>query len=320
MGNYFEGKNILVTGGAGFLGTRVVKEILSGNYGTPDRIYIPRSADTDLRYRENCVLAVNNMDVIIHLAANGGGIGYNLTHPGQLFYDNAIMGITLLEVARLHGVEKVVIIGTVCAYPKFAKVPFSEEELWDGYPEETNASYGLAKKMLLVQSQAYWEEYNFNSIYLLPVNLYGIGDDFSPKTSHVIPALIKKFVEAKQENKKYVDVWGTGGVTREFLYVDDAARAIVLATARYNKPQPVNIGSGMEITIKCLAEKIQELVGFEGYIKWDISKPEGQPKRRLEVSRAKKEFGFEAEIEFDEGLARTIEWYSNSKVRLYHHE
>jgi GDP-L-fucose synthase len=260
------------------------------------------------------------MDVIIHLAANGGGIGYNLTHPGQLFYDNAIMGITLLEVARLHGVEKVVIIGTVCAYPKFAKVPFSEEELWDGYPEETNASYGLAKKMLLVQSQAYWEEYNFNSIYLLPVNLYGIGDDFSPKTSHVIPALIKKFVEAKQENKKYVDVWGTGGVTREFLYVDDAARAIVLATARYNKPQPVNIGSGMEITIKCLAEKIQELVGFEGYIKWDISKPEGQPKRRLEVSRAKKEFGFEAEIEFDEGLARTIEWYSNSKVRLYHHE
>jgi GDP-L-fucose synthase len=310
---FLDGKNLMVTGGAGFLGTRVVKELESGKYGTPGRIYVPRSVDTDLRKREHCVRAVKDMDVVIHLAANGGGIGYNLAHPGQLFYDNAIMGITLLDVARLHGVEKVVIIGTVCAYPKYAKVPFKEEELWDGYPEETNAPYGLAKKMLLVQSQAYWQEFNFNSIYLLPVNLYGIGDDFSPVTSHVIPALIKKFVEAKEQKHKYVEVWGAGGATREFLYVDDAARAIALATAKYNKPQPVNIGAGMDITIKNLAEKIQEIVGYEGYIKWDMSKPEGQPIRRLDTTRAKREFGFEAEVDFTEGLVKTIDWYIGTR-------
>jgi GDP-L-fucose synthase len=309
MAKFLDGKDILVTGGAGFLGSRVVYELWSGKYGTPDTISVPRSFNTDLRKREHCVAAVKGKDVVIHLAANGGGIGYNLAHPGQLFYDNAIMGIQVVECARLAGVDKVVIIGTVCAYPKFAHVPFSEDDLWEGYPEETNAPYGLAKKMLLVQSQAYRQEFNFNSIYLLPVNLYGIGDDFSPLTSHVIPALIKKFVDAKMRKQGNIDVWGAGGVTREFLYVDDAARAIALATEHYNKPLPVNIGSGTDITIRNLAEKIQALVGFDGYIKWDMSKPEGQPARKLDVTRAKREFGFEAEVDFDEGLKRTVDWY-----------
>jgi GDP-L-fucose synthase len=309
VAKFLEGKKVLITGGNGFLGSHVVREMETGKYGLPASISIPRSYDMDLRKREKCIAAVKGIDVAIHLAANGGGIGYNLAHPGQLFYDNAIMGIQLVECARLYGVEKLVIIGTVCAYPKFTHVPFREDDLWEGYPEETNAPYGLAKKMLLVQSQAYRQEYNFNSIYLLPVNLYGIGDDFSPYTSHVIPALIKKFADAKESDKKYIDVWGAGGVTREFIYAEDAARAILLATERYNKPLPVNIGSGVDITIKNLAEKIQSLVGFEGYIKWDMSKPEGQPARKLDITRAKQEFGFEAKVSFDEGLRKTVEWY-----------
>ena len=238
-----------------------------------------------------------------------GGIGFNQNFPGQLFYDNAIMGIQIIEAARQAGVEKCVIVGTICAYPKFTPVPFKEDDLWNGYPEETNAPYGLAKKMLLVQSQAYRQEYGFNSIYLLPVNLYGPGDNFDPASSHVIPALIKKFTEAKRDNKSCVEVWGTGSASREFLYVDDAARGIILATEHYNKPDPVNLGSGTEITIRDLVDLIQELTGFTGEIHWDTSKPDGQPKRSLDVSRAKKEFGFEAQMPFRKGLEKTIEWY-----------
>lgn len=304
---FFDGKRVLVTGGAGFLGTQVVKQIHMA--GTPECISIPRSIDTDLRKWENCIKVVRKMDIVIHLAANGGGIGYNLNHPGQLFYDNAIMGIQLIQAARLYGVGKMVVIGTVCEYPKFTPVPFSEDSLWNGYPEETNAPYGLAKKMLLVQSQAYREEFDFNSIHLLPVNLYGVGDDFHPNTSHVIPALIRKFVEAKEQGRQSVGVWGTGGASREFLYVDDAARGIILAAEHYNKPEPINLGTGIEITIKELAEIIQDLIGFKGYIKWDLTKPDGQPKRRLDTSRAKKEFGYESQIGFKEGIKKTIDWY-----------
>jgi GDP-L-fucose synthase len=252
---------------------------------------------------------VKNCDIVIHLAAKVGGIGFNQNFPGQLFYDNAIMGIQMIEAARQEGVGKCVIVGTICAYPKFTPVPFKEESLWDGYPEETNAPYGLAKKMLLVQSQAYRQEYGFNSIYLLPVNLYGPGDNFDPASSHVIPALIKKFTEAKREKKSCVDVWGTGSASREFLYVDDAARGIILATEHYNKPDPVNLGAGMEITIRDLVDLIQELTGYSGDVRWDITKPDGQPKRSLDVSRAQIEFGFKAKMPFQEGLKQTIEWY-----------
>jgi len=308
---YFDGKKVLVTGGAGFLGKQVVDQIQKA--GDPESISIPRSKDTDLRKWDQCVKVVRKMDIVIHLAANGGGIGYNLAHPGQLFYDNAVMGIQIIQAARIYGAEKMVIIGTVCAYPKYTEVPFSEDRLWDGYPEETNAAYGLAKKMLLVQSQAYREEFNFNSIYLLPVNLYGPGDDFHPHTSHVIPALIKKFVDAKNNKNPYVEVWGTGTASREFLFVEDAARGIVLATEKYNKPAPVNLGSGTEITIKKLVETIHESVGYEGYIKWDCTKPDGQPRRRLDTTRAKKEFGFESEVGFKEGLKRTVDWYLEHK-------
>jgi GDP-L-fucose synthase len=253
------------------------------------------------------------MDIVIHLAADVGGIGYNQAHPGRLFYDNAIMGIQMIEAARQEGVKKVVIVGTVCAYPKFTKSPFREETIWDGYPEETNAAYGLAKKMLLVQAQAYRQEYGMNIIYLLPVNLYGIGDNFDPENSHVIPALIKKFVEAKENKEPTVNVWGSGDATREFLYVDDCARGIVLATEKYNKPEPVNLGSGVDITICHLAELIKKLTGYEGGIIWDSTKPDGQPKRRLSVIRAKEEFGFESQIGFANGLKKTIDWYPKTK-------
>jgi GDP-L-fucose synthase len=305
--SFFDGKNIIVTGGAGFLGTRVVKQILQS--GKPDRLYIPRSKDTDLRKWDKCVYAVKDMDIVIHLAADVGGIGYNQEHPGRLFYDNAIMGIQIIEAARQEGVEKVVIVGTVCAYPKYTVSPFDENDLWNGYPEETNAAYGLAKKMLLVQAQAYRQEYGFNAIYLLPVNLYGIGDNFDPKNSHVIPALIKKFIEAKKNKEPSVTVWGSGDATREFLYVDDCARGIVLATEKYNKPEPVNLGSGVDITICHLAEQIKELTGYKGGIIWDSTKPDGQPRRKLSVNRAKEEFGFESYIKFNDGLKRTIDWY-----------
>jgi GDP-L-fucose synthase len=303
---------IVVTGGAGFLGTHVVDELYKNGY-PKQNIFIPRSVDYDLRNPVVCRKIVKNANVIIHLAANVGGIGYNLENPGKLFYDNLIMGVNLLESARKAGVDKFVSIGTVCAYPKYTPVPFKEEDLWKGYPEETNAPYGLAKKMLLVQGQAYRQQYGFNSIYLLPVNLYGPGDNFNPRSSHVIPALIRKFVEAKSKNEPSVIVWGTGKPTREFLFVEDAARAIVLAMEKYNKPEPVNIGAAFEISIKKLAELIKELTGFKGKIIWDSSKPDGQPRRKLDTSRAKKEFGFESQTSFEKGLKTTIAWYENQK-------
>jgi GDP-L-fucose synthase len=303
--NFWSDKRVLVTGGAGFLGSYVV-DILQDN-GVDD-IRIPRSETLDLREWKSCVQAVKDIDIAIHLAARVGGIGFNRMYPAQLFYDNAMMGIQLIEAARQEGVEKCVILGTVCAYPKFTPVPFKEDALWDGYPEETNAPYGIAKKMLLVQSQAYREQYGFNSIYLLPVNLYGPGDNFDPESSHVIPALILKFREAVINDCGFVEVWGTGNASREFLYVEDAARGIILAAERYNEPEPVNIGTGKEIKIKELVGLIARFTGFEGEIRWDASKPDGQPRRCLDVSRAE-EFGFEAQMDFEEGLRRTVEWY-----------
>jgi len=305
---FWEGKKILITGGAGFLGQRVVAELTSRGV-KEDQLHIPRSRDCDLRVWENCVEVVKDVDIVIHLAAKVGGIGYNMEHPGELFYDNAIMGIQLMEAARQEGVEKFVAVGTICAYPKFTPVPFKEEDLWNGYPEETNAPYGLAKKMMLVQAQAYRQQYGFNAIYLLPVNLYGPGDNFDPESSHVIPALIRKFVDAVRNGDPTVEVWGTGAASREFLYVDDAARGIVMAAEHYDKPDPVNIGAGMEITIKDLAHQIAEISGFTGELVWDISKPDGQPRRCLDVNRAMGEFEFKSQIGFDEGLKRTINWY-----------
>ena len=305
---FWENKKVLLTGGAGFLGSYVVKELEKRGVD-PTNIYIPRSRDVDLRVWENCVKAVKGIDIVIHLAAKVGGIGYNQQYPGSLFYDNAIMSIQLMEAARQAEVGKFVAVGTICAYPKFTPVPFKEDNIWDGYPEETNAPYGLAKKMLLVQAQAYREQYGFDAIYLLPVNLYGPGDNFNPESSHVIPALIKKFTDAIRDGRNSVEVWGTGSASREFLYVDDASRGIVLAAERYDKPDPVNLGSGMEITIRDLVTTISDITGFKGEIVWDTSKPDGQPKRCLDVSRAREEFGFEAKMTFAEGLKRTVEWY-----------
>lgn len=306
--SFWDGKKIVLTGGAGFLGSSIVDRLSEQGVG-PEQVRIPRSRETDLRKWENCLRSVKGADVIIHLAARVGGIGFNQAFPGELFFDNAMMGIQIIEAARQENVEKCVILGTVCAYPKFTPVPFREENLWMGYPEETNAPYGLAKKMLLVQCQAYRQQYGMNAVYLLPVNLYGPRDNFDPASSHVIPALIKKFVDAIREGKKVVEVWGTGAASREFLYVDDAARAIVLAAERYNKPDPVNIGAGKEISIRELVEIISRHTGFDGEIRWDRSKPDGQPRRCLDVSRARDEFGFAAETPFDEGLKRTIDWY-----------
>jgi GDP-L-fucose synthase len=305
---FWSDKKILITGGAGFFGSQVVHQLLEKG-ADRENILVPRSKEIDLRRWENCVRVVKNQDIVIHLAARVGGIGYNQAYPAQLFYDNAIMGIQIIEAARRENVRKCVIVGTICAYPKFTPVPFREDELWNGYPEETNAPYGLAKKMLLVQSQAYRQEYGFDSIYLLPVNLYGPGDNFDPASSHVIPALIKKFTDAKSKNDPSVEVWGTGAASREFLYVNDAARGIILAAEQYDKPDPVNLGSGREITIRDLVVLISELTGYHGEIHWDTTKPDGQPRRCLDVSRAKKEFGFEATMPFREGLKRTIEWY-----------
>ena len=308
--SYFTGKRILLTGGAGFLGTKVQEELVRHG-ADPNLIVVPRSRDLDLRVWENCVKVVENIDIVIHLAAKVGGIGYNQEHPGELFYENAIMGIQLMEAARQASVEKFVAVGTICAYPKFTPVPFKEEDLWNGYPEETNAPYGLAKKMMLVQAQAYRQQYGFNAIYLLPVNLYGPGDNFDPASSHVIPALIRKFAEAVKNGDETVEVWGTGQASREFFYVDDAARGIVMATERYDGPEPVNLGAGMEITIRELVEKLKEISKFEGEIVWDISRPDGQPRRCLDVERAKHYFDFSAETGFDEGLRRTYRWYLN---------
>jgi len=308
--SFWKNKKVLVTGGGGFVGKFVTQELKKVG---ASKIFVPRSRDYDLREKEACQRVVKNQDLVIHLAANVGGIGYNRENPASLFYDNIMMGTQLMEEARKAGVKKFVAMGTVCAYPKFAPIPFGEKSLWEGYPEETNAPYGLAKKMQLVQAQAYRQQYGFNAIYLLPVNLYGPGDKFDPAQSHVIPALIKKAVDAKERGDKFLVVWGTGKATREFLYVEDAARAIVLAAEKYNQPEPVNIGSGMEISIKDLAELIKELVGYQGKIVWDKTKPDGQPRRCLDTSRAEKEFDFRAKTDFREGLKRTIDWYKKTR-------
>ncbi len=306
--NLWSAKSFLVTGGAGFLGQRVVRALQMRGVR---RIFVPRSAEFDLREKGAISRALDwaKPDIVIHLAAVVGGIGANREFPGSFFYDNAIMGIQMLEQTRQAGVEKFVTMGTVCAYPKLTPVPFREEELWNGYPEETNAPYGLAKKMLLVQGQAYREQYGFNAIYLLPVNLYGPGDNFDLQTSHVIPALIRKIVEANERGDNHIVAWGTGLASREFLYVDDAAEGLVLATERYDGPEPVNLGSGREITIRELVEAVARLCGFTGEIRWDSSQPDGQPRRMLDTSRAKQLFGFEAETGFEAGLQATIGWY-----------
>jgi GDP-L-fucose synthase len=305
-------KRICVTGGAGFLGTNLIANLKAK--GATD-IFIPTIEEYDLVDRDAIarMLSDSDPDVIIHLAAHVGGIGANREHPAEFFYDNLMMGVQLMHQAYERGVEKFVAIGTVCAYPKFTPVPFREEDLWIGYPEETNAPYGLAKKMLLVQSQAYRAEYGYNSIFLLPVNLYGPGDNFNPRSSHVIPALIRKCVEAKENGEDHIVVWGDGSPTREFIYVTDAAEGIALATERYNESEPVNIGSGFEISIKDLAEKIARMTGFSGELVWDTSKPNGQPRRALDVSRAREKFGFEAKTDFEEGLQKTIEWFKEDR-------
>lgn len=309
MIEYWKNKRVLITGGTGFLGQHVVEELKTMQ---PEEIVSIGSKDFDLRNYESCLKATKNIDLVIHLAANVGGIGYNQEKPADLFEDNLLMGTFMMKAAKENKVEKFVALGTVCAYPKVIPIPFKEDDLWNGYPEETNAPYGLAKKMLLVQSQAYRQQFDFNSIYLLPVNLYGPGDNFNPKSSHVIPALIKKFIDAKANGDNKVVVWGTGSATREFLFVKDAARAIVLAAEKYDKSDPVNIGSSFEISIKDLAELIKRLVDFNGEIEWDTTKPDGQPRRKLDVSRAEREFGFVSKTTFEEGLQQTIDWYINT--------
>ncbi len=305
-------KKILLTGGGGFLGSYVAEELLHHGINK-SQIFIPRRSEFDLRKMADCQNVVKDQDIVIHLAAGVGGIGYNREHPAELFYDNLMMGTQLMESARLAGVKKFVAIGTICAYPKFTPVPFKESELWNGYPEETNAPYGLAKKMMLVQAQAYRDQYGFNAIYLLPVNLYGPRDNFNPDSSHVIPALIKKFVEAKELGAQEVIVWGTGKATREFCHAKDAARGIVLATMNYDGREPVNIGSGNEISIFDLANLVKEAVGFNGNIVWDAEKPDGQPRRCLDVSLAKDLYGFEAEIDFKQGIQETVSWYLQNR-------
>jgi len=304
-----KGKTLLVTGGGGFLGSHLVELLKKEKLG---KLIVPRSTDVDLRKEAANKNLFKDVDVVIHLAANVGGIGYNQEHPAELFYDNLLMGVHVMHEAYKAGVKKFVALGTICAYPKYTPVPFNEENLWNGYPEETNAPYGLAKKMQLVQSQAYRSQYGFNSIYLLPTNLYGPGDNFDPDSSHVIPALIRKFVEAKKSKAEEVVVWGTGAPTREFLYVEDAARGILLATKRYDKPEPVNLGSSFEISIAELSHLIGDIVGFQGKIRFDVTKPDGQPRRKIDTTRAKEEFGFVSEVKFEEGLRKTVEWYFSS--------
>jgi GDP-L-fucose synthase len=306
--SFWKDKRVVVTGGAGFLGRVVVEQLSSKGCR---HVTVPRSAQFDLR-KTSAIRKLYTQarpDMVIHLAAVVGGIGANRENPGKFFYDNLMMGVELMEQARQRGIAKFVAVGTICAYPKFCPVPFKEDNLWNGYPEETNAPYGLAKKMLLVQSQAYRQQYGFNSIYLLPVNLYGPGDNFSLESSHVIPALIRKCVEAKRRGDDYITVWGTGRATREFLYVDDAARGIILAAEKYNSSQPVNLGAGFEISIKKLAQLIVKMTKFKGKIIWDKTKPDGQPRRCLDTTRAKKEFGFKAQVSFETGLKKTIAWY-----------
>src|SRR5271157_4272172 len=307
------GKRVLVTGGGGFLGREVCQVL--GTY-KPATISAPRSREYDLRDRTAVrdLLEESRPNVVIHLAAVVGGIGANRANPGRYFYENAIMGIQLMEEARLANVEKFVVLGTICAYPKFTPVPFKEDDIWNGYPEETNAPYGLAKKMMLVQSQAYRRQYGFNSIFILPVNLYGPGDNFDPRSSHVIPALIKKCVDAVAAGEREIIVWGTGKATREFFYVEDAAEAIILAMEKYNKSDPVNIGAGFEISIRDLVGLIVELTGYEGKVTWDETKPDGQPRRMLDTTRAYHEFGFKAWTDFRAGLEKTIAWYKGHRA------
>jgi GDP-L-fucose synthase len=303
----------MVTGGGGFLGKAVVKRLEAAG---ATEIFVPRSRDYDLRSRDGIdrALADGRPDLVIHLAAVVGGIGANRENPGRFFYENAVMGIELMEQARLAGVEKFVQIGTVCSYPKFTPVPFREDDIWNGYPEETNAPYGLAKKMLLVQGQAYRQQYGINVIHLIPVNLYGPGDNFDPASSHVIPALIKKCVDARERGDDHIDVWGTGSASREFLYVDDAAEGIVLGAERYDGAEPVNLGVGHEITIRELVTLIARLTAFTGELHWDASKPDGQPRRALDTSRARERFGFVAGTSFEDGLRSTVDWYEQHGV------
>lgn len=307
-------KRICVTGGDGFLGKHLINRL--EHYGAKN-IFVPLYPEYDFVKGEDVarMIADAKPDIIIHLAAKVGGIGANMEKPGEFFYDNLMMGIQLIHQAWQKGVEKFVAIGTICAYPKYTPIPFKEEDIWDGYPEETNAPYGLAKKMLLVQSQSYREQYGYNSIFLLPVNLYGPGDNFNPASSHVIPALIRKCLEAKERGDKQIVAWGDGSPTREFIYAEDAAEGITLATMRYNSSDPVNIGSSFEISIKDLTELIARLCEFEGDIVWDTSKPNGQPRRKLDTTRAKERFGFEAKTSFEDGLKKTIAWYKEERAR-----
>lgn len=313
MSNFWHNLRVCVTGGAGFLGRHLVQKLQAR--GCRD-VFVPRSHVYDLRDRD----AIRRMycdaqpDIVLHLAAVVGGIGANSANPARFLYDNLVMGVLLIEEARLHGVDKFIALGTVCAYPKFTPPPFREDDLWNGYPEETNAPYGLAKKMLLVQAQAYRQEYGFNCIYLLPVNLYGPQDNFDLETSHVIPALIRKCAEARRRGEHSISAWGTGSATREFLYVEDCAEAILLAAERYNKPEPVNLGTGEEIAIRDLVALIARQTGFDGEVVWDASKPDGQPRRILDISRARQEFGFEAKVRLEQGIAATVSWYCEQPV------
>ena len=309
-------QRIIITGGSGFLGSHLVEKFVG--QGMPRaNIFVPRRQDYDLRYERDVMTMFRDFpgaDQVIHLAANVGGIGYNMENPAALFYDNLMMGTFMIEQARLFGIKKFVAVGTICAYPKFTPVPFREDDLWNGYPEETNAPYGLAKKMMLVQAQACRQQHGWNAIYLLPVNLYGPRDNFNPASSHVIPALIKKIHDATVLSQPFIEVWGTGSASREFLFVEDAAEGLFLAAQNYDKGDPVNLGSGMEITIRQLVETLCRLMGYTGEVRWDNTKPDGQPRRCLDVSRAEREFGFKAKTGFEEGLRRTIEWYRKNPV------
>lgn len=307
-------KRIIVTGGAGFLGQHLHRRLIAHGV-VPENILIPLIERYDLTKESDCIRMYDDLrpDVVLHLAAEVGGIGANRDNPGRFFYANMVMGLHLIELARIRKLEKFVQVGTICAYPKFTPVPFKEDDLWNGYPEETNAPYGVAKKALLVMLQGYRQQYGLNGIYLLPVNLYGPGDNFNPASSHVIPALIKKCVDAVDSGAKSIECWGTGAASREFIYVSDAAEGIVLAAEKYNGSDPVNIGAGFEITIKDLVEKIAALTGFNGKIIWDPSKPDGQPRRCLDTTRAEKCFGFKAKTSFDEGLKETIAWYRETR-------
>lgn len=305
-------KKILVTGGAGFLGTAVVRALIARGV-LQENIRITRSAECDLRIRENCEKAVAGMDIVFHLAANAGGIGYNRAHPGLLFYDNIIMNTELMEAARKAGVKKFLGIGSICSYPKYTPVPFKESDFWNGFPEETNAPYGLAKKMMQVQGEAYHQEYGFNAVSVQIANLYGPNDSFDPASSHLIPAIILKIDEAQKEARSWIEAWGTGEPTREFFYVDDAAEGIILAMEKFDKSEPINLGSGQEMTIKSVIEKIVEVQGFTGEIRWNPGQPDGQPRRTFDTTKAEQELGFKAQTSFEDGLRKTIEWYRESR-------